>query len=118
MNSFTPVEPKWNPIVFADERAAWEGRPADRPDLTFRVEAAAYHGRPVFFAISGPWTHSARSAPVAPSGFNAAIEWLASLIMPGLMLAGRSCSPGTTSSFSGATAWGRSAPPPSCSSRA
>ena len=88
MNSFTPVEPKWNPIVFADERAAWEGRPADRPDLTFRVEAAAYHGRPVFFAISGPWTHSARSAPVAPSGFNAAIEWLASLIMPGLMLAG------------------------------
>ena len=89
MNSFTPVEPKWNPIVFADERAAWEGRPADRPDLTFRVEAAAYHGRPVFFAISRA-VDALRpfGACRAVADSTRAIEWLASLIMPGLMLAG------------------------------
>jgi hypothetical protein len=88
MAAFTAVPPKWNPTVFADERAAWEGRPADRPDLTFRVEAAAYHGKLVFFVVSGPWTYSARSTPVASSRFNAVVEWLAGLIMPGLMVAG------------------------------
>jgi tRNA A-37 threonylcarbamoyl transferase component Bud32 len=88
MKSFTPAPPKLNPIVFADERAAWEGRPADRPDLAFRIEAAAYHGRVVFFGLTGPWTHSARSAPAGASHFNAVIEWLAGLIMPGLMLGG------------------------------
>ena len=51
---------------------------ADRPDLTFRVEAAAYHGRPVFFAITGPWT---RSRPLRAASRRRAstplIEWLA-----------------------------------------
>jgi hypothetical protein len=88
MRSFTPVAPKWNPTVFADERVAWEGRPADRPDLTFRVDAAAYHGRIVFFVINGPWSRSARSAPATQSRFNTIIEWLAVLIMPGLMVTG------------------------------
>jgi serine/threonine-protein kinase len=88
MRSFASVPPKWNPLGFADERAAWEGRPADRPDLTFRVEAAAYHGRVVFFVVSGPWTHSARAIPASSSRFNDALDWLAGLIMPGLMAAG------------------------------
>jgi hypothetical protein len=88
MRSFTPVSPQWNPLVFADERAAWEGRLPDRPDLTFRVEAAAYHGRVVFFGITGPWTRSARSAPSSSSRFNDMVEWLAGFIMPGLMVVG------------------------------
>jgi len=38
---------------------AWEGTPwPDRPAL--RVEAAAFHGRPVYAAVIGPWTMPAR----------------------------------------------------------
>jgi serine/threonine protein kinase len=88
MRAFAPVAPQWVPLVFADERAAWEGRLPDRPDLTFRLEAAAYHGRVVYFGITGPWTRSARSEPSRPSRFNEIVEWLAVLIMPGMMVVG------------------------------
>jgi serine/threonine-protein kinase len=87
--SFTPAAPRWRPSVFADERMAWEGRLPELPDVTVRVEAAATAGRPVFFAITGPWSRSLRTqtAPPPPllSRITAAIT---SLIMPSLMLAG------------------------------
>ena len=41
--------------VYADSRMAWTGSYEEgRPDK-IRVEAAALHGRPVFFQIGGPW---------------------------------------------------------------
>ncbi len=43
------------PPSFAHERRAWEGKLPDSPDLLIRVEAAALHGRPVWFHIVGPW---------------------------------------------------------------
>jgi serine/threonine-protein kinase len=61
---FTPVAPEWTPSSFADERAAWDGFYAERPDTRIRVEAAAYRGRPVSFVIVGPWTRPARMTPV------------------------------------------------------
>jgi len=88
IKTFTTVPPQRVPLAFADARAAWEGHVADRPDLSFRIEAAAYHGRVVFFGITGPWTRSARAEPAPPSRFNLIVEGLASLIMPGLMIAG------------------------------
>jgi hypothetical protein len=54
--AFTPVDPEWTPHTFADQRAAWEGPLADRPDQRVRVEAAAYRGRPVSLLIAGPWS--------------------------------------------------------------
>jgi hypothetical protein len=56
MSAFTPTTPRIVPTVFADERMSWEGRLPEHPEQTFRVDAAAYHGRPVGFAIVGPWT--------------------------------------------------------------
>ena len=88
MRDFTPVPPLWTPISFADERAAWEGRLPERPDYTVRIEAAALQGHPMSFALTGPWTRSARSAPPAQSRFNVIVGMLAALIMPALMLAG------------------------------
>jgi serine/threonine-protein kinase len=86
-SSFTPVAPGWVPTTFADTRMAWEGRLPDQPEHLFRVEAASFAGKPVAFFLSGPWSHSARSAPAPPPFFNVVIQNLAGIVMPGLMLA-------------------------------
>ncbi len=53
------------PPVFADETAAWKGTYSERPDVSIRVEAGLYRGRPVFFRI----VHSAwEQSPEAEGG--------------------------------------------------
>ncbi len=56
----TPVEPKWTPPFFVNERVAWEGVYPDAPEVPIRVEAAAYRGRPVYFRIFHEWTRPER----------------------------------------------------------
>jgi serine/threonine-protein kinase len=54
-----PVEPAWVSLAASDVRRAWEGTwPGS--DQALRVEAAAFHGRPVFFRLIGPWTRPER----------------------------------------------------------
>jgi serine/threonine-protein kinase len=87
--SFTPVAPRWRPAVFVDERMAWEGNLPELPDTRVRIEAAATAGRPVFFAITGPWTRSMRTATAAaPPLLNRITAAITSLVMPALMLVG------------------------------
>ena len=52
-SQFTKVEPRWWPEQASDIREAWEG-PYGRHRV--RVEAAARHGRPIFFRLIGSWT--------------------------------------------------------------
>ena len=52
---FTPTQPKWVPLLYADERAAWEGPHVDHPQFQVRIEAAAFRNRPVNFEIIFPW---------------------------------------------------------------
>jgi serine/threonine-protein kinase len=59
----TPTVSKWVPPVFADSRAAWEGSLPDRPEISIRVEAGSYRGRPVYFQSLGPWSRPARMQP-------------------------------------------------------
>jgi hypothetical protein len=49
-----PAPPEWTSLGAADTRAAWTGvwPGTNRP---LRVEAAAWHGKPVFFAMIGEW---------------------------------------------------------------
>jgi hypothetical protein len=56
---FHAVSPAWNSLTPSDARAAWTGTwpGSNRP---LRVEAAAWHGRPVFFWLIGPWTKPGR----------------------------------------------------------
>ena len=49
-------EPQWAAPADSDRKAAWEGPTAWEPDQHVRVEAAAYHGRPVWFAVLRPWS--------------------------------------------------------------
>ena len=60
LSKFRPVEPRWTPPLYCDARAAWEGSWPRRPEITLRVEAAAYRGRPVWFEIVNPWTRPER----------------------------------------------------------
>ncbi|HOW19173.1 MAG TPA: hypothetical protein PLC79_09065, partial [Phycisphaerae bacterium] len=46
-----PAEPCTTPRVYADTRSAWLGPHPDDETPTVRVEAAAYGGRPVSFAV-------------------------------------------------------------------
>jgi serine/threonine-protein kinase len=52
---FQPAPPAWNSLATADARMAWMGvwPGSNRP---LRVEAAAFHGKPVFFSLIGDWT--------------------------------------------------------------
>jgi hypothetical protein len=54
---FRPAAPRWNPPVYCERIAAWEGSYPGRPDIPLRIEAGAYRGRPVSFRMIGPWTH-------------------------------------------------------------
>ena len=57
---FTPTESTWVPLMYADERAAWQGQHVDHPEIPIRIEAAAYRNRPVHFAIIFPWDRPLR----------------------------------------------------------
>jgi hypothetical protein len=54
-----PASPQWNSLAAADTRAAWTGtwRGTDWP---LRVEAGAWHGKPVYFTLNGAWTRPER----------------------------------------------------------
>ena len=52
---FKPAGSTWNSLAASDARAAWTGT---WPGTTYpmRIEAAAWHGKPVYFALIGDWT--------------------------------------------------------------
>jgi serine/threonine-protein kinase len=60
--AFTPAEPEWTPLLYADTRAAWTGLVPGAPGQALRVEAAAYRGKPVYFYQAAPWTTPTRMA--------------------------------------------------------
>jgi hypothetical protein len=60
---------QWLPPFAFDRRASWSGQTPERRDVTLRVEAASYRGRPVWFGVFGPWSRPSRQggSPVTPS---------------------------------------------------
>jgi serine/threonine protein kinase len=58
-SEFHSVEPVWDSLASADTRAAWDGAwpGSGRP---LHLEAAARRGKPVFFALTSPWTKPKR----------------------------------------------------------
>ncbi len=53
--TFKSAAPEWVGRSASDTRAAWVGPGADATGAELRVEAAAFHGRPVFFRLIAPW---------------------------------------------------------------
>jgi serine/threonine-protein kinase len=71
------------------------GSDADRPDLQLRVEAGAYRGKPVDFAVIGPWTRADRvQAPERSRGERVgqvfSVILILSLLVGGILQARRS----------------------------
>jgi hypothetical protein len=60
MSLFSAAVPEWSPIGICDARAAWTGSFPGEPSTSVRVETAAWHGKPIYFQIVGPWTRPAR----------------------------------------------------------
>jgi len=76
---FAATQPTWNPPFYADTRAAWEGVYPDAPDISIRLEAAAYRGRPMAFRIIEPWTRTAAAPPDRPTTLRRIAQALPSL---------------------------------------
>jgi serine/threonine protein kinase len=66
-SKWPPAQPIWAPPVYGDSRAAWTGSLAERPNIPIRIEAAAFRGKPVYFELIGPWTHTERLSPNQPT---------------------------------------------------
>src|SRR5262249_5649643 len=85
----------WGARVDSDRKAAWETTYGDGPfAVPVRVEAAAYHGRPVWFAVIPPWVKATRmvaAAPTSPTPVGELGVGLLALAMPvgGVLLARR-----------------------------
>ncbi len=63
----TAVAPRRSAPVDSDSKIAWDATYPGQPDIPMHVEAAAYHGKPVWFEIKAPWSRPPSSVPaVAP----------------------------------------------------
>lgn len=59
---FQPVESQRTPPHAYDTRQAWTGVYPNLPQVPIRIEAAAFHNKPVYFEIVSPWNRSASPA--------------------------------------------------------
>jgi serine/threonine-protein kinase len=57
---FHSASPTWVPPFDSDARSAWEGSFPEDPKTSIRAEAAAFHGKPVYFELLGPWSRPER----------------------------------------------------------
>ncbi len=68
ISKFKAVTPIWASLAASDVRQAWTGEWPGYNHRPLRVEAAAWHGRPVFFSLIGPWNRPARMPSSEPGG--------------------------------------------------
>ena len=52
---FHLTRPLWSMPVDSDAKVAWDGTLAEQPGVPMHIEAAARAGKPVAFALYGPW---------------------------------------------------------------
>lgn len=57
---FQVATPSWVPLSASDSRVAWNGVDPVHPEYAIHIEAASFHGRPVYFETIYPWDHPAR----------------------------------------------------------
>jgi serine/threonine-protein kinase len=86
---YKEIESQWTPPFFADERKAWEGRQIDHAEIPVRIEAAAFHGKPVYFTVISPWDKPSRQSERASVGVVSIILAVAffSLLLAALIVA-------------------------------
>ncbi|HKV25932.1 MAG TPA: serine/threonine-protein kinase [Candidatus Acidoferrum sp.] len=88
MADFRPVAPEWTPLAWADARAAWTGSVPGQPQIPVRIEAAAYHGKPIYFDTIYPWTSPERSTSSTASSHQKVAVLILAVLFIGLVTAG------------------------------
>jgi serine/threonine-protein kinase len=76
ISKFHETEPRWTPPRYSDLRAAWEGVSPGSQSIPIRVEAAAFHGKPVYFDIIYPWDRPFHQEQYQPSLQQKIRSWL------------------------------------------
>jgi Protein kinase domain/zinc-ribbon domain len=82
--AFTPTGEGWTPPYYADARAAWNGTLGPHAEKV-RVEAAAHQGRPVYFALIGPWSRPAMQQ--RPPGSDSWRDYISLVLLSGSLVA-------------------------------
>jgi len=85
---FHSAAPEWTPEAWADSRAAWVGIVPGQPQIPLRIEAAAYHGRPIYFDMIYPWTTPDRSTPSSATSHQKVAVAILAILFLGLVTAG------------------------------
>lgn len=82
---FKPAQPEWNSLGSADSRVAWTGV---WPGTSYpvRVEAGAYKGRPVHFALISDWTRAHRTVDTGSSRGKRIAVFVSALLGTGLLI--------------------------------
>jgi serine/threonine-protein kinase len=65
--SVRPTASQWTAPVDSDRKAAWEAAYPGAAGDSVRIEAAAYHGRPVWFEVLPTWTAESRRRVAQPA---------------------------------------------------
>ncbi len=84
---FQTASPQWTPLAAIDARAAWTGVMPGGLGLPVRIEAAAWHGKPVYFEIVWPWTKPRRMQADNPSNGQRISNILGNVVLAALLLA-------------------------------
>jgi len=82
---FREVTPLYQRFQASDLRRAWLGTRADQPEVTLRVEAGAWEGRPVLFNVSTPEALESLSQPPEKRTWDAGF-WLQGVLQPLVIL--------------------------------
>ena len=70
VSSLETVTPKLTFRGPSDERLAWTAAYPGQADTPIHIEARAFHGRPVYFAVYPPWVDTEATAVAASSAAN------------------------------------------------
>jgi serine/threonine protein kinase len=81
------VPSTWNSLAASDYREAWDGKWPES-DRLLHVEAASLRGKPVYFALSGPWTSASRMPPAEKTGNEKYKSYLGLIIASGIVMGG------------------------------
>ena len=81
ISKFQPTAPQWISLAVFDARKAWTGEWPGYNHRPLRVEAAAWHGRPVFFALISPWTRAARMVSAEAEGIGQALSRILMMVI-------------------------------------
>lgn len=74
--NFQSVASRFVPLHAYDARAAWDGADPSHPELKLHIEAAAFHGKIVYFETVYPWDRPMRQESPPESGGQRALTIL------------------------------------------